>query len=551
MSRMFDTHIVRDTKTLDGMWQFKMDGIDKEYTLPVPGCWEQHPDFVSHKGIGTYTKPVYIKKDGNLRLEFKGVSHTADVYFDGKKVTHHYNAYTPFSVILKNVSASNHEIKVTADNRYSEDSSLHVPNDYYSYGGITRPVVLEYLPDSYIKWVHFTPEFDGNWSGRTEVCIANISDTDKTLILKTTLAGTENSCEVVISANSEKTISFENGYENITPWSMENPQLYYLTASIGEDDLIERVGFRTVTFDKTRLILNGKPVYLKGFNRHEDYAEFGCAIPPQLMANDLDLIADTDANAVRTSHYPNDERFLDMCDERGILVWEENHARGLTADQMKNPNFEAQCEDCIREMIENHYNHPSIVIWGILNECASNDPDCSLMYKRQYEQIKSMDKSRPTTSASNKYYTDISLGYPDIVSYNCYTGWYSGTDTRGDLNRLLDWIQGDTEGADKPVIISEFGAGGIYGFRDRTCSKWSEERQREVLIDNLSVYLDNPRLTGMFIWLFADCRIDECRLFMSRPKCQNNKGIVDIYRRPKLAYDTVKSIFKGEKPWEL
>ena len=544
---MFETHRIRETKSLDGMWNFKTDISDKEYILPVPACWEQHPDLTCYKGVGTYTKTIYIKKSGNIRLEFKGVSHTADIYFDGEKVAHHYNAYTPFSVVLKNVTEGEHQIKVIADNSYTEDSALHVPNDYYSYGGITRPVVLEYLEEVYIKWVHFTPVFDGKWQGKTEVLLANISDSDKSVTLKTELAGIENSAEVAIAAGEEKIVTFENTYENVTPWDMENPKLYYLSASIGGDDMIERIGFRTVTFDKSRLMLNGTPVYLKGFNRHEDYAEFGCAIPPQLMANDLDLIVDIGANAIRTCHYPNDERFLDMCDERGILVWEENHARGLTADQMRNPNFEIQCEDCIREMIENHYNHPSIVIWGILNECASNEPDCSLMYKRQYDQIKSMDQSRPTTSASNKYYKDISLGYPDIVSYNCYTGWYSGTDTRGDLNRLLDWIQSDTEGADKPVIISEFGAGGIYGFRDRTHSKWSEERQCEVLTDNLSVYLDNPRLTGMFIWQFADCRIDEARLFMSRPKCQNNKGIVDIYRRPKLAYDTVKRIFKGEK----
>ena len=98
MIRLFDTHRVRETRELDGMWDFEANG--KTYSLPVPGCWEQHPDLLNYRGQGTYTKKVYIKRQGNIRLEFKGVSHTADVYFDGEKIAHHYNAFTPFSAVI-------------------------------------------------------------------------------------------------------------------------------------------------------------------------------------------------------------------------------------------------------------------------------------------------------------------------------------------------------------------------------------------------------------------------------------------------------------------
>lgn len=135
------------------------------------------------------------------------------------------------------------------------------------------------------------------------------------------------------------------------------------------------------------------------------------------MVQDMDIMQDMGVNALRTCHYPNDERFLDLCDERGILVWEENHARGLVLEDMQNPNFDKQCEDCITEMIENHYNHPSIIIWGILNECASETEEGRVKYKKQYEQIKNMDISRPTTSATCRHFTDICLGLPDIVSF--------------------------------------------------------------------------------------------------------------------------------------
>ncbi len=550
MNRSFDIHIIRYEKSLDGVWDFRMEGFEKEYKMTVPSCWEQHPDFVTHQGKGKYTRTVNVAKYGNLRFEFKGVSHTADVFFDGEKVMHHYNAFTPFSFVVKNVKAGEHILTVEVDNRFTEESALHIPNDYYTYGGIIRPVTMEYVPDVYIKYIHFTPQrmFDG-WLGEVKVCLVNLSEKRKEGRLITELCGKETEIIFDMEGDSQEFFTYVDFFEDVKEWNTQSPNLYLLKAEAlceGEkDDLIERVGFREVCVEWSRLLVNGKPVFLKGVNRHEDYATVGCAIPPQLMAVDLDLIEELGCNSVRTSHYPNDERFLDMCDERGILVWEENHARGQELSQMQNPNFERQCEDCIAEMIENHYNHPSIVIWGILNECSSDTPEGAKMYRKQYEQIRSLDKSRPTTSASNKYYTDLTLAYPDIVSFNLYNGWYFEIDEKEELDKLHSWIE-TAGGENKPMIVSEFGAGGIYGYRDRTRVKWSEERQAEILVSNIRAYLNNPKLTGMFIWLFADCRVDEKRLYGNRPKTQNNKGLVDLYRREKLAFDEVKKVLRGE-----
>ena len=138
------------------------------------------------------------------------------------------------------------------------------------------------------------------------------------------------------------------------------------------DDLIDRFGFREVTVCGKDILLNGEKLKIRGVCRHEDHSQFGCALPYEAMAADLEQIKDLGANSVRTSHYPNDERFLDLCDEQGILIWEENHARGLSEEDMRNKNFEWQAEQVIREMIQAHYNHPCIYIWGILNECASD-----------------------------------------------------------------------------------------------------------------------------------------------------------------------------------
>ena len=310
-----------------------------------------------------------------------------------------------------------------------------------------------------------------------------------------------------------------------------------------EDDYIDRIGFREVMVSGKDILVNGRKIYMKGFNRHEDYAVVGCAIPLQLMVQDMELMQEMNANAVRTCHYPNDERFLDLCDERGMYVWEENHARGFGLERMQNPNFDRQCRDCIDEMIEDHFNHPSIVIWGILNECASETEEGREKYAAQYAQIRSLDKSRPVTSATCRHLKDICLDLPDVVSFNMYSGWYKDVPIDETNNTEIEWIR-NSGGDGKPIIVSEFGAAAIYGYRDRAHCKWSEERQADIIRDNLEVYMKDDNICGVFVWQFADCRVTEEEWFATRARCHNNKGVVDEYRRPKLAFDTIKEMYE-------
>lgn len=549
MIRLFQQHIIRPQKELEGIWDFeKKDG--KKYQLPVPGCWEQNPDMINYRGKGVYKKKIFLSTKTNLRIEFKGVSHTADVYFDGKYITHHYNAYTPFSGIIQEAEAGEHEITVEVDNSFGEHSALHIPNDYYTYGGITRPVALEEIGNIYIEHIHFTPSFmDGIWHGRIEALVKNIGKQEEQFRILGSLAEQKIQEKVCfVKAGEEVNVVWEQDFPRVLSWNNKNPYLYYLTMQIEKDgklvdDLIERVGFRTVEIKDQKLYLNNEKIFLKGFNRHEDYGMIGCAIPVSLMVQDMDFMQDMGANAVRTCHYPNDERFLDLCDERGIFVWEENHARGLSLEDMQNPNFEQQCEDCIREMIENHYNHPAIVIWGILNECASETKEGREMYAKQYTQIKELDTTRPTTSATCRHFKDICLDLPDIVSFNMYSGWYQDVSVKKRHEEEMEWIA-SAGGAGKPVIVSEFGAAAIYGFRDMGKSKWSEGRQADIIKENLEVYKEDERLTGVFIWQFADCRVtEEGGWFGSRARSHNNKGVLDEYRRPKEAYELVKKMF--------
>lgn len=552
MIRMFQTHKVRKTTELSSaLWDFEAvfsDGKKLTKKLFVPGCWESDPELITHRGKGTYC--TYFEAEGMIRLEFQAVAHFATIFLDGKQIANHYNAYTPFSVIAT-VKKGMHELIVEADNSFNEESALHVENDYQSYGGIPRPVSLEKLGDILIKTIHITPKREnGKWKAEWTVKIVNLTDklVSGTLSCEIEKVGTA-SQTLSLVANEEREVQLTFSCPDVAEWNPETPNLYQAEAiffneeGIAVDDLIDRIGFREVVINGKDILLNGKKLLIKGVCRHEDHPQFGSALPLAAIQQDLTIIKDLGANSVRTSHYPNDELFLDLCDEQGILVWEENHARGLSEQQMRNPYFEKQCEDCIREMIEAHYNHPCIYIWGILNECASHTEYGKECYDIQLSLIKSLDSSRPHSFASCQFKTDICFGLPDVVSYNIYPLWYHDTPPKEYLDDLYQWVQSETDGAGKPFLVTEIGAGGIYGYRTPAKVKWSEEYQAEALKKQLTAVFSQEGCSGVYIWQFCDCRVCDS-WFGGRPRTMNNKGIVDEYRRPKLAYDVVKEIFK-------
>lgn len=548
MYRLFNTHNVRRVSEAGGLWDFRTETGSYEGKLAVPSCWEIIPSLAAYKGKAEYRRKLTF--GGNVRLVFKGVSHTARVFVDGEPVCEHYNAYTEFRADLS-LPYGEHEIKVEVDNAYSEASALHVENDYYTYGGITRPLLIEELGDAVINYVHFTPKktADG-WSASISAEIESKALRDATYTLRYTLAGKTYTAEnIFLPAMQSVTVSGEYNFNGVTPYTVNDPKLYDLCAELcledqTVDDLIDRVGFREIRAEGKKLLLNGEPLRLMGFNRHEDFNSLGSSVPLQAMMRDLALIKETGANSIRTCHYPNDELFLDLCDEMGLLVWEEAHARGLDEKQMANPNFLPQSLKCIDEMISCHYNHPCIFCWGILNECSSETDFGRSCYKALFERILTLDPTRPRTFASNKHFRDICFDLEEIVSVNFYSGWYNFPDLSAADKMTASLLQyaNDHGSGDKPFIVSEIGAGAIYGYRTESACKWSEDRQAQIIDEQLSAVLANEDVTGVFIWQFCDVRVDDS-WFSGRPRSMNNKGIVDEYRRKKLSFDVVKRHF--------
>lgn len=563
MLRTFEQHVIRPVMSLDGLWDFvtaadRKDAgrLPKKFTrqLYVPSAWETVPGLEHYRGTAFLRRTIPgSDHHAAARLVFGGVSHTGTVYVDGKKVGRHYDAFTPWDAVVPNLGDGEHELVVEVDNSFGEHSVLHKENDYFTYGGITRPAELQLVDAVYIDKIFAAPIRRGKlWDLDLRICLRSVARQPLRRSVTALLDEVElNFGEVVVKPGGMLEIAKTFKGLRVSPWSAEKPRLYMLHAMLldGEevaDDLIDRVAFREIQVRGKKLLLNGKPLRLWGYNRHEDHGHFGCAIPVEAMMTDLELLRDMGANFIRTCHYPNDMRFLDLCDELGMYVWEESHAR--TVD-LRHKLFRRQIADSTTEMIEWHYNHPSILMWACLNECESD----SRRGRREFEYVlklmKSLDPTRPVTFASNRHVNDLCLDLVDIVSWNRYDAWY-GTVPEAiapKLDEMLKWLHGSKKsgGAGKPVIMSEFGAAGLYGCRMQRRPKWSEEYQADVLDESLRVYMNYPDVVGVAIWQFCDCRItDGDKRWATRPRTMNNKGTVDEYRRPKLAYEVVKKHFR-------
>ena len=544
MYRIFSEHALRPVTSLNGLWQMEANG--RTYPMLIPGVWERIPELRAWRGTAEFTRTVTIGEVGAYLLRFGGVSHTATVYWDGVQVGSHYNAYTAFEVLLESVAAGEHTLRVAVDNRYETGKPLHVPNDYYTYGGLNRPVELHRLPSARIRRMQFScaQTGEGAYRAQVEVFVQAIASCGP-MQARIAVAGSEAAIDVpALEKGAETSVTLHADVTGVKAWDVGQGNLYDLTATLcmsGSpiDDLTDRVGFRTLDWQGGRLLLNGREIFVKGFNRHEDHGQFGSALPLEAMMDDLQLILSTGANSVRTSHYPNDPRFLDLCDALGVLVWEENHARAI---DVHPEGFDEVCAIVNEEMVTQHFNHPCIWVWGVLNECESETEFGREVYRRQIEQLRRLDPTRPTTFASCRSFSDICMDLPDVCAFNIYPLWYHEEPAADYAQKVADFM--DRAGAaGKPIIFSEFGAGAIAGYHDPFGkAKWSEERQAEILDQQLDAILDMPRVSGAYIWQFADVRVAE-QWAHSRPKTMNNKGVFDQFRRPKLSYGVVKDRF--------
>jgi beta-glucuronidase len=553
MHRLFDPSTTRRRRILDGPWDFltdpEDDGRDAGYyeTFPdetdrfdVPAAWNVDPDYYEYEGPAWYRRRFELPQSGTTRIAFEGVCHDATVWLDGEHVADHYCGHTPFEVVA-DLAAGEHELVVRADNTRDERSIPKPGADWRPYGGITREVVVESVPAAFVDDVAVDYELDGDRADATvTVAIRNEGESRETDVSVAIGDRTNTRAHTVDPGRTEVEFEFDLSVDR---WSPADPTLYDVVAEVGEgdrrDERREKVGFRSVAVTDTAILVNGEPVEIMGVNRHEDHPEWGHAQPLRLQELDLGLIEDAGMNAIRTAHYPNHPRFLDLCDRRGILVLEEIPLWQFDTERFERESVLDRAKTMLAEMIERDRTHPSVLAWSLTNECENQEQGVADVTAELAALARERD-DRPVTLASNRYHPngqkrwgdDRCLPHVDFICANAYPGWYEP----GDYANVVATIREDFP--EKPIVFTEFGAGAVYGEHTREAQKWSEEYQASFLVDAIETFRETDYVAGFTIWQFCDTRTDS-RNFLKRPKVKNNKGIVDEYRRPKEGYHRV------------
>jgi len=494
--------------------------------LAVPGVWESAFRHSQHRGAGWFRREFHVAgaEPVTLRLVFEAVSNVGRVWLDGRLLGEHIGAHTPFEFEVSGVTPGAHVLTVLADNRFGPHAPLVYPQqDLYLYGGIPRTVYAEVLPRRPLRAPAALPH-----------------RTPRGWVLD--VRGVPRDAVVLLDGRRIGHGPGRHPVARVQLWTPAAPRLYTVRIETAEDAWQERVGFRTIEARGRRLLLNGKALELRGVNRHEFHPATGPAVPPAVHLRDIEILKHLGANFVRGSHYPNDPLFLDLCDEHGILVWEELlHWQPRAAD-WTDPEFRRQSLAQLDEMVRRDWHHPCIILWGMLNEGATHLPAARPVVRALAQRFRALDPTRLVTFASMHPHDDCCLDLVDVASLNMYPGWY-GCELEEVQARATASIRAIARRAGrKPLILSEFGAGAIDGVRSFESRRWTEGYQSEVIRAVMVAAARTRLVSGVAIWQYCDVRTS-ATLWPTRIREYNNKGLLTEHREPKLAYHTVRDLF--------
>ncbi len=562
MKRFFDEHFVRDVKYLGGAWKFCTDpknvGENESYfnglkdfcDVTVPSVWNMTNGLLGYEGVAWYEKRFYTD-GGCLRFNFGAVMTEAKVWLDGKYLGYHYGGFSQFDFIASDVEKGFHTLTVRVKNSFDAQSIPQNKVDWYHYGGITRDVTVETLCGVTVLFNRFEYTLSDSLTSANGRFILELYNAESSVLTSTlNIKLGENSVysgSITLSAKERREVALpEFSVNDIKLWDVGEGNLYDVIITTDTDDLIDKVGFRKIAVEDGKIKLNGKELEICGVNRHEEHPDWGFAFPQGLMKKDLDIaIDDLGCNALRGSHYPNSQEFVDMLDARGILFWSEIPiwGHGFTQAQLGDPSVVERGLEMHREMVKYYYNHPSIIIWGMHNEILSSVEEARAMTEKYYNFLKANGGNRIVTYATDKPREDICFEYCDFISINQYYGWYGGGFS--DWDKFISDFRVRREAlgySHKPIIMSEFGGAALYGYHTFDNVQWTEEYQANMLEYAIERFHKDDMFAGFFVWQFCDMRT--CiEMTLNRARGFNNKGILNEYRKPKAAYFKIRELY--------
>lgn len=557
MGERFARHLQRRVQRLDGLWDFAFLGavnvdalrvpdIACNDILAVPGCFDACARYAGKRGVAAYRSEVATKPGQRYRLQFRSVQFWSRVFVDGQLLVEKALGFAPFHADFT-ASRDRAQITVLVDNCFDQRNFIQFQGyDWYHFGGIDASVELHELGPAWIEDLRLvTTDLQ---TRAIHVTLSLSSTRPCQLPLQVRWRDHMIAEKSVTCTPAGQTESFTIILPHAELWDCDRPHLHTLHFQLGDhDDRIERFGLREVGTRDGQILLNNMPVRLLGVNYHLSHPQSGSSLSDETLISDFQLIRDMGCNFVRTAHYPPDRRVLDLCDELGLLVWSESLGWGLRDVELQNADIAAALVESTHALAQVVANHPSVILVGFLNECASDAGGARDRYEKLATIVRTECPGTLVSYASNRPEVDQCLDLVDVISLNTYPGWYyeSLEGMPADLRKNLTAFSLRPGASGKPIVISEIGAEALPGWRDWHDERWSERYQAQMLETAFHTVFNLPLpVAGFAVWQFSDFRTSTVpRMMLMRPRGHNNKGIVDQHRVPKLAYDKLKALY--------
>lgn len=514
--------------------------FSKAPKLKVPGDWN-----TQRASLLYYEGPVWYERDfeysakphDHVYLRIGAANYRSWFWVNGQKVCEHEGGYTAFACdVTSALHAGSNFVVAAVDNTRHEDNVPTLQTDWWNYGGLIREVSLIEVPAAFIDqydlhldrgegsviegWVHV---MDGAPGEKVDVEIPELG-------AKTT-ATTDASGKAAIRMS----------VSGLQRWSPDAPKLYNVDLRAGDDVIHEHMGFRTIETRGTEILLNGKPIFLRGIAIHAEAPyRTGRAYSEQDANTLLGWAKELGCNYVRLAHYPHDETMLRAADRMGLLVWSENPV--YWALEFDNPKVLAKAEQQLDEEINTSRTHASIILWSMANE-TPNTPARTRFIETEAAHARALDPTRLITAAllvrseGHTKIVDDPLGQAlDVIGINEYIGWYEGLPDLADATTWQIAYQ-------KPLVVSELGAGAKAGLHGSKDERWTEEYQAEVYRHQLPMLNKIPQLRGLSPWVLMDFRSPN-RPLTGIQDGFNRKGLISDQGEKKLAFYVLQKAYK-------
>jgi len=530
--------------------QSKSDFVEYDFDtaaqLNVPGDWNtQRESLLFYEGTVWYKRSFDYAKSPRKRvfLHFGAANYLASVYLNGEELGRHEGGFTPFDFeVTDRLRPTGNFVILRVNDTRAKENVPTVNTDWWNYGGITRPVTLLEVPETLIQDYSIQLE-KGSLRQIKGWLQLNGPQLRQSVSIRIPEVGLSKTFQTDLTGRVE--FSFES---DLKLWSPENPKLYSVEISSETDQVADRIGFRSIAVRGTDILLNGKPLFLRGVSVHEEAPlRTGRAWNDDDARTLLGWAKELGCNFVRLAHYPHNEAMLRIADQMGVLVWEEVPVYWTI--QWENPETLHNAQNQLNELITRDHNRAALIIYSVANETPISDARNRFL-SQLIQQAHSSDPTRLVSAALQADETEdgnrlrIRINDPiaselDVMGNNEYIGWYNHRIS--DLD-VTDW----TSKYDKPLIMSEFGADALFGHHGDAQTRWTEEYQESLYEHQIAMLRRIPFLRGTTPWILMDFRSPRRTLPIIEDYF-NRKGLVSEHGEKKRAFYILQKFYQDSQ----